>query len=120
MKKMRRPAVAFAIILSLLCIQSPCFAGDLLRKLGRGTCNVATSAFEIPKSIQEAFYEEGPLAAATYGVLDGVLKFVVRTVVGAYEIATFPLPLPADYAPIIEPEFLFSPDDEYVVGGYGF
>ena len=78
------------------------------------------SIFEIPKSIQDIFYEEGPLAAVTYGILDGIYKCTLRTVAGAYEVITFPIPFPADYAPIVEPEFLFSPDDEYVVGGYGF
>jgi len=120
MEKMTRFAVAFVLIVSLVCIQSPCFADNMLRKLGRGTCNIVTSIFEIPKSIQEIFYEEGAPAAATYGVFDGVYKFLLRTVVGAYEVVTFPIPFPADYEPIVEPEFLFSPDDEYVVGGYGF
>ena len=102
-----------AIIVSLFCIQSPCFAQNMLRKLGRGVANVATGIVEVPKSIQEIFYSDGPVAAGTYGILDGVYKFLARTVVGAFEIATFPFPIPANYEPIIEPEFLFSPDEPY-------
>jgi len=112
MKKIRFVLI-FAIIVSLISIQSPCFADNMLRKLGRGVCNIATSVIELPKSIQESFYDDGPLAAATYGILDGLYKFVARTVVGAYEVVTFPIPIPAHYAPIIEPEFLFSPDEPY-------
>ena len=90
------------------------------RKLGRGVSNIVTSIFEFPKSIQETLYEDGIIAAGTYGILDGVYKFTLRTLVGVYEVATFPIPFPADYAPIVDPEFMFSPDYEYVVGGYGY
>ena len=111
-----RRIVSLAIILVFIVVifvpQSPCFAQNMLRKLGRGVGNVTTSVFEIPKSIQEIFYDEGPLAAGTYGILDGIYKFLVRTVVGAYEIVSFPIPIPGDYAPIIEPEFLFSRDED--------
>ena len=120
MIKITKFVVVLVLIVSLVCIHSQCFAQNALRKLGRGTSNVVTSAFEIPKSIQEMFYEEGVMAAATYGVLDGIYKFVLRTVVGVYEVATFPIPFPDGYAPIVEPEFLFSPDDDFVVGGYGY
>lgn len=100
------------IIVSLLAIQSVSFAqNNMLRKLGRGVANVATGAIEVPKAIQETFYEEGPVAAVSWGLLDGLYKFVARTVVGAYEIVSFPIPFPADYAPIVEPEFLFSQEE---------
>ena len=120
MRRITKAVFVFAIIVSLIGVQSPCFAQNMLRKLGRGTSNVLTSIFEFPKSIQEQLYDEGVIAAGTYGILDGAYKFLVRTVVGAFEIVTFPIPFPEDYAPIVEPEFLFSPDDEFVVGGYGY
>ena len=112
MKKIRF-VIILAIIVSLLSIQSPCYAENMLRKLGRGVCNIATSVIELPKSIQESFYDDGPLAAATYGILDGLYKFTARAVVGVYEVITFPVPIPAYYAPIVEPEFLFSQDEPY-------
>ena len=98
-------------VISVLCVQSPCFAQDMLRKLGRGVANVTTSVIEIPKAIQESFQDDGPAAAATHGLLDGIYKFIVRTGAGLFEIITFPIPVPEDYAPIVEPEFLFSPDE---------
>ncbi len=113
MRKTTNFVIIFVLIISLFCVQSPCFAQDMLRKLGRGVANIATGVIEIPKSIQESFYDNGPIAAGTYGVLDGVYKFLLRTGVGVYEVITFPLPFPADYEPIIEPEFLFSPDEPY-------
>ena len=111
MKKITALMIIIVFVVSVLCIQSPCFAQNMLRKLGRGVANVTTSTLEVPKAIQESFYDDGPMAAATYGLLDGIYKFVARTVVGVFEIVTFPFPLPEDYAPIVEPEFLFSPDE---------
>lgn len=113
MRKLTKHTVIFVLIISLVSIQSTCYAQNMLRKLGRGVSNVLTGFFEVPKSVQEKFNDNGPVAACTYGVIDGVYRFLVRTVVGVYEVATFPLALPEDYAPIVEPEFLFSPDEPY-------
>ena len=113
MKKAAGLIIICVIIISLFSMQSPCFAQNMLRKLGRGAANVGSSIIEVPKSIQESFYDDGPVAAVTHGILDGIYKFLVRGVVGAYEIVTFPIPFPAEYAPIVEPEFLFSPDVPY-------
>jgi len=99
------------LIISFVSIQTPCFAQNMLRKLGRGIANVSTCPFELPRSIQNSFYEDGPVAAGTYGILDGIFKLLVRAVAGVYEIATFPIPLPTNYTPVVEPEFLFSPEE---------
>ena len=113
MKKIEKYGIIFVVIIALLCTQSPCLAQNMLKKGSRGIANLLTSVFEIPTSIQEKLYDEGPLAALTYGVFDGIYKCGIRTIVGAYELVTFPLPIPADYAPIVEPEFIFSPDEPY-------
>ena len=43
------------------------------------------------------------------GVLKGVGMSCLRLGVGAYEIVTFPFPMPKDYAPILkDPEFMFE------------
>jgi putative exosortase-associated protein (TIGR04073 family) len=111
MARIIRFVLISVLIVSLISVQSPCYAQNMLRKLGRGAANVATSVLEIPKSIQESFYDDGPVAASTYGILDGIYKFAVRTVVGVFEVATFPIPFPSEYMPIVEPEFLFSSDE---------
>ena len=112
MKRITNIALIIALMSCIVLVPSACFAQNMLRKLGRGLANIITSPIEIPKSVQESFYEDGPVAAGTYGVLDGVYKFVARTLVGVYEVVSFPFPLPADYAPIVEPEFLFSPHEQ--------
>jgi len=112
MKNKSAVIIISLIIVCLLALQSTSFAqNNMLRKLGRGFANVATGAIEVPKAIQETFYEEGPVAAGSWGLFDGLYKFVARTVAGVYEIVTFPIPFPADYAPIVQPEFLFSPEE---------
>jgi putative exosortase-associated protein (TIGR04073 family) len=40
------------------------------------------------------------------GIPKGMVKALVRSLAGVYEIVTFPLPVPSDYKPILEPEFV--------------
>ena len=102
MKKISACMIIIVLIVSLFCVQSPCFAQNMLRKLGRGVANVTTSTLEVPKAIQESFYDDGPMAAATYGLLDGIYKFIARTVVGLFEIVTFRT-APPEYEAIFIP-----------------
>jgi len=89
---------------ALITINS--YADSPLKKLGRGAANIVTSPFEIPCRIGEANNEDGPFAAFTYGILNGIFRMGLRIVVGAYEIVTFPIPFPKDYGPVItDPEF---------------
>ena len=93
------------------CVKSastvPC--GDALKKLGRGLANCLTFPIEIPSQIAKTNNCEGPMAAVTYGVVKGVVMGVFRAVVGAYEVVTFPLPLPEGYKPILtDPEYMLE------------
>ena len=38
----------------------------------------------------------------------GIGMTIVRTGAGIYEVVTFPFPIPEDYGPVLEPEFVFS------------
>ncbi len=103
-------------IMLVICLSvgavSPCHANSAVRKLGRGIANVVTSPLEVCVSVYHIFSTEGPAAAATYGVVDGVVKTTMRAGVGVFEVITFPFPFPAEYDPILEPEFLLSPDED--------
>jgi len=104
MKKMFTIIMVLFLILSTVHI--PAHADNALKKLGRGIANVFTFPFEVFKGIQDANVEHGYWAACSWGLVQGVAKGVVRALVGTYEIATFPIPLPRDYAPILtDPEF---------------
>ena len=86
-------------------------ADNALDKLGRGAANVITSPFEISKNMGDAKEESGIFASLTTGLLKGIFDFGKRAVVGVYEIVTFPVPVPADYKPILT-------DPEYFLDGY--
>jgi putative exosortase-associated protein (TIGR04073 family) len=104
-----KKTVVFLSIAALLFMSCPAHADTPLKKLGRGLANILTCPLEIPKGIGDANAESGPVAAMTFGVLQGIFKTCVRGVVGVYETVSFPIPLPADYAPILmDPEFFLE------------
>jgi len=95
-----------AIIISNLII-TPCFAGPL-RKLGRGLANAATGIVEIPKKVILISRNDNLLMGLTWGWVKGTAVGMLRTASGLYEAVTFPIPAPADYEPMVQPEFVFE------------
>ncbi len=77
-------------------------------KLFRGIANAATGWMEIPKQMLLVGDTQGVGPALTWGFLKGIGYAVARSVVGGYEIATFPIPVPEDYRPIMQPEYVLS------------
>ncbi len=69
------------------------------KKLGRGITNVTEFARmgEIRRSVEQTALWEGANSAYTTGFIRGFNRSVARTLIGAYEIATFPFP---SYGPI--------------------
>ena len=84
-----------------------CFAGDAFTKLGRGVANTLTGWVELPKSIYNTSKENNAFAGMTLGLAKGAGLSIVRTGAGIFEVATFPFPLPENYKPILEPEYVF-------------
>ena len=74
----------------------------------RGAVNTVTGWVEIPKRIHETTQLDGAAAGFTWGLLRGLGYGIVRTAAGLYEIISFPFPAPPDYAPVMEPEYVFS------------
>lgn len=95
----------------------------MAHKLGRGISNTAFGVLEVPLQIAKVQFEDGGIAAITYGVLQGVGYCVARELVGVLEIVTFPVPLPycpndpvdagPGYGPIMEPEWIITPETNY-------
>ena len=75
------------------------------KKLGRGMSNVAFGWLEIPKGIQDVGDNNNFIAGLTWGPLVGIGKAVQRTAAGVYEVATFPVPVPKNFDPLVEPDF---------------
>lgn len=79
--------------------------GKMGEKLGRGTANVFTSVVEVPKNISNEWRKSDPVTGFVVGSVKGCGWWGVRTVVGAFEIVTFPVPVPANYEPLMEPAY---------------
>ena len=115
---MRRPNMAWFVVLALMTgvMVRPAWAlgneidtlGGLGNKLFRGIVNLVTGWGEIPKQISLTWQESGPGPAWSWGLAKGVGFAVGRTAAGAYEIVTFPAPIPDGYRPIFQPEYVFS------------
>ncbi|MGD0016916.1 MAG: exosortase system-associated protein, TIGR04073 family [Verrucomicrobiia bacterium] len=82
---------------------------NALRKLGRGFANVLFGVIEVPNQITKADSDLGG-AAIPYGVGKGFVRWIGRELVGVYEIATFAIPFPGGYKPVMKPEF---PNEDY-------
>ena len=92
----------------------PAFADDqpILGRIGiklvRGVVNLGTGWLEVPKQIHHVAREKGLLLGLTRGAIDGLGMFATRTVAGAYEILTFPLPIPPRYQPMLRPDYVWQ------------
>lgn len=107
MRSIKNFAVVAAAAMSLVVSAGTCYAQDPFTKLGRGAANVLTGWVEIPKGVQAESAESNWLSGITVGLAKGVGMGVVRTIGGAYEVVSFPFPAPADYKPVLEPEYVF-------------
>ena len=70
-------------------------------KLGRGLGNALSGWMEIPLNVGTRYSPSDAGTSFFTGLVYGVVKGVVRTAVGVYETATFFLPYPEDFAPIL-------------------
>jgi putative exosortase-associated protein (TIGR04073 family) len=78
------------------------------KKLGRGITNVTefVRMGELRRSVEQAALWEGADVAYTTGFIRGFNRSVARTLMGAYEIATFPFP---SYEPMFTNKFSPKP-----------
>jgi putative exosortase-associated protein (TIGR04073 family) len=106
-KNLLKGSSAAVLAVVILTAATVCFANDPFTKLGRGLANTLTGWVELPKNIYSTSVEDNPLAGVTLGLAKGAGMTLVRTGAGIFEIATFPFPLPEDYKPILEPEYVF-------------
>lgn len=106
-KRLIHVAAIHLLALFVMTTTTVCFAQDPFTKLGRGVANTLTGWVELPKNIYDTSVEDNAFAGMTLGLAKGAGMTLVRTGAGIYEIATFPFPLPEDYRPILEPEYVF-------------
>ena len=79
-------------------------------KAVRGLANTGLGVVvELPKTVYYDTLEDGPLYGLTVGVLEGLSWGIARTLVGIYEVLTFPFPTPEGYRPILTPAYPYQP-----------
>jgi putative exosortase-associated protein (TIGR04073 family) len=78
----------------------------MFHKLGRGIVNVLTGWIEIPKNVAKEWRQTDPFTGLVLGTIKGVGWGFGRTIAGVYEVITFPFPIPKDYNPVMQPEFI--------------
>jgi len=79
--------------------------GTPQRKLQRGFLNVALSPFEISNELSKEVRNDTLPPSWVAGLGRGAFYTVGRALVGVYEMVTFALPYPANYKPVLQPEF---------------
>lgn len=98
--------VAAMLILNLWSIN--CYSQNPIKKLGRGVANVITGWVEIPKNVYDTTQDENIFMGLTIGLAKGLGMSVIRTGAGIYDAVTFPFPIPQDYEPLLEPEYVLG------------
>lgn len=73
----------------------------VFEKLGRGIGNTLGGWLELPLNIQKRYTPADAATSIATGTVLGIVKGVIRTGVGVYEIVTCWLPYPERYAPIL-------------------
>jgi len=89
--------------------ERPIFEG-MAAKGTRGLVNFTLGWIEVPKQIYLVGHHEGWLVGVIRGPIDGLGMFIARTVAGAYELLTFPIPLPPQYQPMVKPDYVWQDD----------
>ena len=118
---MHKRIIAAGIVLMVvfLAVAGPVWAGTggtgepetgslVVTKLFRGIVNAATGWMEIPKQMSLIWQDQGPGSGLTWGFIKGVGYALARSAGGAYEIVTFPFPIPEGYQPIMRPDYVLS------------
>ena len=90
--------------------EEPSVPERIATKFTRGAANIATGWMEMPKQVYLVGRREGWVTGALRGPIDGLGMFIARTIAGAYEVLTFPLPLPPQYQPMLLPEYIWQPE----------
>lgn len=78
----------------------------MCRKLQRGFLNAALSPIEISNELAKEVRKEDAIPPSWLtGAARGSVYAVGRALTGIYEMVTFAIPYPANYQPILKPEF---------------
>jgi putative exosortase-associated protein (TIGR04073 family) len=114
---MRKFSPFLMVIPGLALLVAGCAGPE--NKLGRGILNATefVRGGEIQRSVEQTALWDGTDRAYTTGVIRGFNRSVARTVLGIFEIVTFPFPTP-DYEARFTPKGRIYPD--FSIRNYSF
>jgi putative exosortase-associated protein (TIGR04073 family) len=104
MKKIRNLAIASSFALMMLAAPGAHAEGSAAQKLGRGFAGMTLGILELPGNIYKETKANG-VAGLPVGMAYGFGMIVSRELVGVYEFITAPFPIPADFRPILKPDY---------------
>lgn len=87
-------------------------ADTAVDKAGRGLAAMTTGFLELPGQMAQETRQHGAAYGVPVGFVKGLGGIVTRELVGVYEFVTSPIPAPADYRPILRPEYPWGYFDE--------
>ncbi len=103
---LRRKAAAATMVATIaLLMPASGEAQTAMRKAGRGLAAMTCSFLEVPGNMVAGARRTEDVGGVALGFAQGLGMIVVRTLVGVYEYLTCPIPAPANFEPILEPEF---------------
>ncbi len=99
--------LALLILVSQNAFAAAIESAGPLRKLQRGFVNIALSPMEISTELAKEKSENADQMLPSWmsGSIRGVAFMGGRALAGLYDMVTFPVPFPKEYAPVVEPEF---------------
>lgn len=109
-----RLTALFLLLIMSSGFSQPLFAAELensgtpLRKLQRGFLNVALSPWELAHELSQNKKTDSLVPTWFGGIGRGSLYTVGRALTGVYEMVSFPIPAPANYEPVLQPEFAWQ------------
>lgn len=117
---MKRNLIAACLTLAVLVLAAPASArtedmdreqsdvNNMFHKLGRGVTNVLTCWVEVPRTVAREWERTDPATGVILGTVKGFGWGFTRLATGVYETFTFPFPIPANYEPMMQPEFVVT------------
>lgn len=107
---MKRALAALLVLVMVIFSTVPAYCETpAFRKFRRGFCNILTCHLEFMHQVEKAGAAGGNNRAFTVGLFNGICMSAGRLLAGVYEVATFPLPFPPGYKPIMtDPEFYWT------------
>ncbi|MBL7068959.1 MAG: exosortase system-associated protein, TIGR04073 family [Candidatus Omnitrophica bacterium] len=105
---MKRIGSVILVMTLVISLASSAYAQTPAVKLNRGLVNALTGLWELPVDVLRTCKQEGAPKGLTVGLVRGLVMGVYRTLVGIYEVVTFPVPAPAGYRPITDPPTLLT------------